>query len=200
MLLGPFTVINLANEEVLLNKFLTHIQELSPHVIVTYNGDYFDWPYVESRCELYNFSIYKYLGIKSSKGPTGSKGGIMNGGDVEYTGRCMVHLDAFCWVQRDSYLPQGNQGLKAVTKYKLGYDPIEVDPEDMLKFAKEQPEYMASYSVSDAVATYYLYTTFVHNFIFSMSTIIPLGPEDVLRKGSGNLYNFLNSSHISYVC
>jgi len=29
--------------------------------------------------------------------------------DNEYTGRCMIHLDAFCWVQRDSYLPQGNQ-------------------------------------------------------------------------------------------
>ena len=46
---------------------------------------------------------------------------------------------------------------------------------------------MASYSVSDAVATYYLYTTYVHNFIFSMSTIIPLGSEYVLRKGSGTL-------------
>lgn len=46
---------------------------------------------------------------------------------------------------------------------------------------------MASYSVSDAVATYYLYTTYVHNFIFSLSTIIPMGPEDVLRKGSGTL-------------
>jgi DNA polymerase epsilon subunit 1 len=46
---------------------------------------------------------------------------------------------------------------------------------------------MASYSVSDAVATYYLYTTYVHNFIFSMSTIIPMGAENVLRKGSGTL-------------
>ena len=41
---------------------------------------------------------------------------------------------------------------------------------------------MASYSVSDAVATYYLYQTYVHNFIFSLCTIIPAGPEDVLRK------------------
>lgn len=109
------------------------------------------------------------------------------GGEAEYTGRCIVHLDAFRWVQRDSYLPQGNQGLKAVTKYKLGYDPVEVDPEDMVRFARERPAHMASYSVSDAVATYYLYTTYVHNFIFSLSTIIPLGPEDVLRKGSGTL-------------
>lgn len=99
----------------------------------------------------------------------------------------MVHLDAFSWVQRDSYLPQGNQGLKSVTRCKLGYDPVEVDPEDMLNYAREKPDHMASYSVSDAVATYYLYTTYVHNFIFSLSTIIPMASEDVLRKGSGTL-------------
>lgn len=123
--------------------------------------------------------MYKELGIKGSGSTTAN--------DSEYVGRCMVHLDAFCWVKRDSYLPQGNQGLKSVTRCKLGYDPVEIDPEDMLRFAKERPDYMASYSVSDAVATYYLYNLYVHNFIFSLSTIIPMGPEDVLRKGSGTL-------------
>lgn len=111
----------------------------------------------------------------------------MGASEGEYTGRTMVHLDAFSWVQRDSYLPQGNQGLKAVTRVKLGYDPVEVDPEDMLRFAQDRPHHMASYSVSDAVATYYLYNIYVHNFIFSLSTIIPMNAEDVLRKGSGTL-------------
>ncbi len=46
-----------------------------------------------------------------------------------------------------------------MTKAKLGYDPVEVDPEDMLRFARERPQAMASYSVSDAVSTYYLYMT-----------------------------------------
>lgn len=177
---GPFKVVNLADEEAMLKYFLGHIIELRPHVMVTYNGDFFDWPYVDKRCQKFNLDLYKQIGIKSTAG----------GGDVgegEYTGRCMVHLDAFCWVKRDSYLPQGNQGLKAVTRYKLGYDPIEVDPEDMVRLAMERPDHMAAYSVSDAVATYYLYTTYVHNFIFSMSTIIPLTPEEVLRKGSGTL-------------
>lgn len=48
---------------------------------------------------------------------------------------------------------------QAVCKAKLGYDPVEVDPEDMLRLARETPQAMASYSVSDAVATYYLYMT-----------------------------------------
>ena len=99
----------------------------------------------------------------------------------------IVHLDAFAWVKRDSYLPHGSQGLKAVTRAKLGYDPIEINAEDMLKEAIENPFYMASYSVSDAVATYYLYMKYVHLFIYSLCTVIPLNAEDVLRKGSGTL-------------
>lgn len=50
-------------------------------------------------------------------------------------------------------------GPQAVTKAKLGYDPVEVAPEDMVRLAAETPQAMASYSVSDAVATYYLYMT-----------------------------------------
>ena len=30
--------------------------------------------------------------------------------------------------------------LQAVTKAKLGYDPLEVNPEDMVRFAQEQPQ------------------------------------------------------------
>lgn len=32
--------------------------------------------------------------------------------------------------------------LQAVTKAKLGYDPLEVNPEDMVRFAMEQPQVM----------------------------------------------------------
>ena len=52
---------------------------------------------------------------------------------------------------------------------------------------------MASYSVSDAVATYYLYMKYVHLFIYSLCTVIPMGSEDVLRKGSGTLCEMLLS-------
>ena len=42
---------------------------------------------------------------------------------------------------------------QAVTKAKLGYDPLEIPPEDMVRMASVNPKHMASYSVSDAVAT-----------------------------------------------
>ena len=44
------------------------------------------------------------------------------------------------WVKRDSYLPVGSQGLKAVAKAKLRYDPVELDPEDMCRLASEEPQ------------------------------------------------------------
>lgn len=55
------------------------------------------------------------------------------------------------------------------------------------RYASEQPQTLAQYSVSDAVATYYLYMKYVHPFIFSLCNIIPLNPDEVLRKGSGTL-------------
>ncbi len=187
---GPFKIFNEINEEGLIRRFLSEYQRLRPQIVVTYNGDFFDWPFLEARAALYGLDLRVELGVER----VGSGGGNAGGGalsEAEYRGRTCVHLDAFNWVKRDSYLPQGSQGLKAVTKYKLGYDPVEVDPEDMVRFAKERPIHMATYSVSDAVATYYLYMKYVHMFIFSLCTIIPMGPEDVLRKGSGTLCEVL---------
>lgn len=37
--------------------------------------------------------------------------------------------------------------LQAVTKAKLGYDPLEVNPEDMVRFAKERPQVESLYIV-----------------------------------------------------
>ena len=109
----------------------------------------------------------------------------------EYKCRACIHMDAFRWVKRDSYLPVGSQNLKATTKAKLRYDPMELDPEDMCRMACEDPQGLANYSVSDAVATYYLYMKYVHPFIFALCTIIPMEPDEVLRKGSGTLCEVL---------
>lgn len=113
--------------------------------------------------------------------------GIYNAPNGEVLGRFAPHLDCFYWVKRDAYLPQGSHGLKAVTKAKLGYDPVELDPELMLPYAQERPQELAEYSVSDSVATYFLYKKMIHDFIFALCTIIPTYPDEVLRRGSGTL-------------
>ncbi|GMN22998.1 hypothetical protein TIFTF001_043613 [Ficus carica] len=176
---GFFKVTNVKNEVELLKKWFAHMQEVKPGIYVTYNGDYFDWPFLERRAAHHGYKLSDEVGFQCDK----------NQGECRAKFAC--HLDCFAWVKRDSYLPQGSQGLKAVTKAKLGYDPLEVNPEDMVRFAMEKPQMMASYSVSDAVATYFLYMTYVHPFIFSLATIIPMPPDEVLRKGSGTLCEML---------
>ncbi|KAI9666717.1 MAG: DNA polymerase epsilon catalytic subunit [Bathelium mastoideum] len=175
---GPFMVFNEPDERALLERFFEHVKEARPTVMVTYNGDFFDWPFVEARASVQGIDMYQEIGFRK------------NSEDIYHSDYC-AHMDAFAWVNRDSYLPQGSRGLKAVTVAKLGYDPDELDPELMTPYASERPQTLAEYSVSDAVATYYLYMKYVHPFIFSLCTIIPLGPDDVLRKGTGTLCEML---------
>ncbi|KAJ1677332.1 DNA polymerase epsilon catalytic subunit, partial [Spiromyces aspiralis] len=171
---GPFIIFNEPHERAVLERFFEHINEAKPTVIVTYNGDFFDWPFVHARAAHHGIDLYDRIGwFKDESG--------------EYKSYYCAHMDCLRWVKRDSYLPMGSQGLKAVTTAKLGYNPMELDPEDMTRFASERPQILAQYSVSDAVATYYLYMKYIHPFIFSLCNIIPMNPDDVLRKGSGTL-------------
>ncbi|KAF2144389.1 uncharacterized protein K452DRAFT_316394 [Aplosporella prunicola CBS 121167] len=175
---GPFMIFNEPDEKACIERFFEHIKEARPTVMVTYNGDFFDWPFVEARASVLGIDMYQEIGFRK------------NSEDIYQSDHC-CHIDAFAWVNRDSYLPQGSRGLKAVTVAKLGYDPDELDPELMTPYAAERPQILAEYSVSDAVATYYLYMKYVHPFIFSLCTIIPLGPDDTLRKGTGTLCEML---------
>jgi len=175
---GEFMIFNEHDEKAVIERFFLHIKEARPTVIATYNGDFFDWPFVEARASVLGIDMYQEIGYRK------------NSEDI-YQSNYGVHMDCFSWVSRDSYLPQGSRGLKAVTVAKLGYDPDELDPELMTRYASERPQVLAEYSVSDAVATYYLYMKYIHPFIFSLCNIIPLNPDDVLRKGTGTLCEML---------
>lgn len=175
---GPFMIFNEPDEKAVIERFFLHIKEARPTVIATYNGDFFDWPFVDARASINGIDMYQEIGWRK-------------GAEDQYCCDYSAHMDCFHWVNRDSYLPQGSRGLKAVTTAKLGYDPDELDPELMLRYASERPQVLSEYSVSDAVATYYLYMKYVHPFIFSLCTIIPLGPDAVLRKGTGTLCEML---------
>lgn len=115
---GPFTVFNEDNEKAVIERFFEHIREVKPTVIATYNGDSFDFPFVDARAQLHGIDMLQEIGFSKDR-------------EGEYKSRHCVHMDCFRWVKRDSYLPQGSQGLKAVTVAKLGYNPLELDPELM---------------------------------------------------------------------
>lgn len=180
-----FHVTNFPNEREMLKGWFNHIREVKPHIFVTFNGDFFDWEFIQERARILNLSMYDEIGFSKF--------------NDQFVSNYAPHIDCFHWVQRDSYLPAGSQGLKAVTKAKLNYNPLELDPEDICPLGMEDPQRLANYSVSDAYATYYLYEKFIHGFIFSLSTIIPLNPDDCLRRGTGTLCESLLMSE-AYKC
>ena len=90
--------------------------------MATFNGDFFDFPFLDARAQVNGIDMFLEIGFAKDS-------------EDEYKSRTCVHMDCFRWVKRDSYLPQGSQGLKAVTTAKLGYNPIELDPELMTPYA-----------------------------------------------------------------
>jgi len=179
---GHFKIFNCEDEKSMIQGFYQLIRKLQPQIMVTFNGDNFDFPYVAKRSEILGLDMGREIQIYR----------VAAGADGDYySGRWMLHIDCYAWVQRDSYLPQGSQGLKAVTKYKLKYDPVELDPENIAPFARTNPQELASYSVSDALATYYLFKKYIQDFIFALCTVIPTHGDEVLRKGSGTLCELL---------
>lgn len=171
---GKFSIFNEPTEKEVLKRFLELVHSFQPHVISSYNGDFFDWPFIDTRLSKNGISLTDTTGFYKSARD-------------EYLCDFILHMDCFKWVKRDSYLPVGSQGLKSVTRAKLGYHPDEIDPENMVLFARTKPKMLAVYSVSDAVATHFLYLKYVHPFIFSLASLIPMPSDNVLRKGSGSL-------------
>jgi len=76
--------------------------------VATFSIDVNDFPFLGARAKVNGIDMYQETGF--AKDPE----------DV-------AHVDCFRWVKRDSYSPQGSQGLKAVTTAKLVYNPIESD-------------------------------------------------------------------------
>ena len=58
---------NEANEQALLQKFFDHILDVKPHIFVTYNGDFFDWPFVEARATAHGWDMAMEIGFSKNR-------------------------------------------------------------------------------------------------------------------------------------
>lgn len=50
-------MINCKNEKDTLREFISYVKKTRPLVFVTFNGDYFDWPYIDKRAAQYGMSL-----------------------------------------------------------------------------------------------------------------------------------------------
>ncbi|KAL6508690.1 DNA polymerase epsilon catalytic subunit A [Orobanche gracilis] len=93
------------------------MQDVKPGIYVTYNGDFFDWPFVESRAAHHGYNLNEELDDETATivisillHELGFRCDKIQG---ECRAKFACHLDCYAWVKRDSYLPQGSQGLKS---------------------------------------------------------------------------------------
>lgn len=77
---GPFTVFNEPNEKATIVRFFDHIDEIRPHIFVTYNGDFFDWPFVEARAAVHNMDMKEKIGFSKNR-------------EGVYVNRAAMHMD-----------------------------------------------------------------------------------------------------------
>lgn len=77
---GNFVVYNEPDERAVIERFFEHITDVKPHVIVTYNGDFFDWPFVENRAAFHGLDMKLEIGFSKSK-------------DGIYSCRPVTHMD-----------------------------------------------------------------------------------------------------------
>eukprot|EP00798_Chlamydomonas_sp_ICE-L_P017971 gene17971-24376_t len=180
---GPFTIFNEDNELV------------KPAIYVTYNGDFFDMPFVDKRCQKYNLDIYEEMGFKMT---ATNGGGGTNSGGGEWLSRHAVHMDCLHWVNRDSYLPQGSRGLKSPPpgapppsnpqRTITQPDHNRAHSERILETKKRSPLVVTLSTLGDKACLFdHPKGLYIHPFIFSLATVIPMPPDEVLRKGSGTL-------------
>jgi DNA polymerase epsilon subunit 1 len=79
---GPFTIFNVANEEETIKKWFAHIRDVRPTVMATFNGDFFDFPFLEARSKVYGLDM-------------GLEIGFVRDSEDEFKSRTCVHMDCF---------------------------------------------------------------------------------------------------------
>ncbi len=168
-----------STEKEMIKVFLRVVREKDPDVLITYNGDNFDFAYLKKRCER--------LGLKFNLGRDGSEPKIQRMGDrfaVEVKGR--IHFDLYPVVRRTVNLP--TYTLEAVYEAILGKGKSKVYADEIARAWESGAglEDVVRYSMEDAKATYELGKEFLPMEV-ELSKLIGQSLWDVSRSSSGNL-------------
>jgi DNA polymerase I len=168
-----------STEKEMIKRFLRVVREKDPDVLITYNGDNFDFAYLKKR--------FEELGIKFTLGRDGSEPKIQRMGDrfaVEVKGR--IHFDLYPVIRRTINLP--TYTLEAVYEAVFGKPKEKVYAEEIAQAweSGEGLERVARYSMEDAKVTYELGREFFP-MEAQLSRLIGQSLWDVSRSSTGNL-------------
>ncbi len=168
----------LPNEEELIRKYVDTIQSEDPDIILGYNSDRFDFPYIKERAEK--------LGVPLKLGVDGSSLKITNNGRRNATrikGR--IHIDLYSNMRRN--LPLEHHSLKRVYKELFGEDKIDIPAHEVYTCWNddgEKLEKLFRYSLEDVMAVTKIGEKMLPLSI-ELTRIVGQPLFDVARMGSG---------------
>jgi DNA polymerase I len=166
------------NEKELIKKYVDTIQSEDPDIILGYNSDRFDFPYIKERAEK--------LGVPLKLGVDGSSLKIVNNGRrnaAVIKGR--IHIDLYSNMRRN--LPLEHHTLKRVYKELFGEDKIDIPGHEVYiswNDDGEKLERLFKYALEDVMAVTKIGEKMLPLSI-ELTRLIGQPLFDVARMGSG---------------
>ncbi len=176
--MGDFEEIIHGEEREIISKFVRIIRELDPDIIVGYNQDGFDWPYLKKRAEK--------LSIRLSIGRDGSEL-TFRGGRPRITGR--MNVDLYDLAMR---LDVKVKKLENVAEF-LGrkVEIADIEAKDIYrKWVSGDRESVFRYSRQDIMNTYFIAEELLPMH-YELSRMIRLPVDDITRMGRGRQVDWL---------
>ena len=168
----------LPNEKELIEKYVDTIQSEDPDIILGYNSDRFDFPYIKERAEK--------LGVPLKLGVDGSYLKITNNGlrnATQIKGR--IHIDLYSNMRRN--LPLEHHSLKRVYKELFGKNKIDIPGHEVYTCwndGGEKLEKLFRYSLGDVMAVTEIGEKMLP-LSMELTRIVGQPLFDVARMGSG---------------
>jgi len=176
---GEYEEILHGDEREIIKKFIKIIHKLDPDIIVGYNQDAFDWPYLKKRAEKY--------GIKLDIGRDRSELTI-KGGRPKIAGRLNVDLYDIALKISDIKVKK----LENVAEY-LGrkVEIADIEAKDIYKYwSKGEKEKVLRYAKQDVLNTYFIAEELLPMH-YELSKMIRLPLDDITRIGRGKQVDWL---------
>jgi len=166
-------IINGDNEDELIRRFIELINELDPGIIIGYNQDKFDWPYIKRRAEK--------LKIKLNIGRDGSELTI-KGGRPRIAGRLNIDLYDIAMRTIDVKIKK----LENIADF-LGrkVEIADIEAKDIYKhWKKGNREKVISYARQDVLHTYFIAEELLPMY-YELSRMVRIPLDDLTRSGRG---------------
>ncbi|MBR9689553.1 MAG: DNA polymerase [Candidatus Altiarchaeota archaeon] len=172
------------DEAALIREFLNTVRIYKPEVIVGYNSDGFDWPYLKERAKM--FKIPFEIDKKKIKF-------VKKGREMAPKIEGIVNVDLYIFIRNllSQYMKSENLKLNTVVSELVGEEKIKIGGGKGIDDAwRNNPQLLYDYSLQDAKVTYLLANE-VLPMVYTLSKLVGQTIFDVSRMSPGQVVEWL---------